>query len=318
MTVLVLAEDLNPTADQVVGDLDELGVPVFRCDTAWFPQQLSLHARPQDHHWAGLLRTPHREVELEDLRSVWYRSPTAFRFPPEMSSVERRHAEREARLGLGGVLASLPLPIINHPGREADAVYKPAQLVTARRCGLSVPATVITNDPDVVHEFTTGRQTVIKVLGANVVYEDGARKFAATHVLTSDDLSDLRGLELTSHLVQEWVDKDHEARVVVVGDRMFAVAIDAGSDATFVDWRVDYEVLSYRVIAVPITVADGISAYMASFGISYAAFDFVITPAQEWFFLEANPGGQFGWLQAATGLPISSALAALLAKGGSL
>lgn len=317
MTVLVLAEDLDQTADQVVGDLDELGVPVFRCDTAWFPQQLSLGARLQGQHWTGLLRTPHRETELAGLRSVWYRSPTAFRFPAEMSSVERRHSEREARLGLGGVLASLPVPIINNPGREADASYKPAQLVTARRCGLSVPATVITNDPDVVRGFSTGRRTVIKVLGANVVYEDGARKFAATHVLTADDLSDLRGLELTNHLIQEWVDKDHEARVVVVGDRMFAVAIEAGSEATFVDWRVDYDVLSYRVITVPITVAAGISAYLAAFGISYAAFDFVITPGREWVFLEANPGGQFGWLQAMTGLPISSALAEFLAKGGS-
>lgn len=176
---------------------------------------------------------------------------------------------------------------------------------------------MITNDPDVIRAFSPGRRTVIKVLGANVLYEDGARKFAATHLLTADDLSDLRGFELTTHLVQEWVDKDHEVRVVVVGNRMFAVAIDAGSEATFVDWRVDYDALSYRVIAVPVAVADGISAYLAAFGISYAAFDFVITPDQEWVFLEANPGGQFGWLQAMTGLPISSALAELLATEGS-
>lgn len=107
MTVLVLAEELDPTADQVIGNLDELGVPVFRCDTAWFPQRLSLGARLRDDHWVGQLRTPEREAELVGLRSVWYRSPTAFRFPAGMSSVERRHAEREARLGLGGVLASL-------------------------------------------------------------------------------------------------------------------------------------------------------------------------------------------------------------------
>jgi len=48
---------------------------------------------------------------------------------------------------------------------------------------------------------------------------------------------------------------------------------------------------------------------------SFGAFGFVITPDQEWIMLEGNPAGAYGWLEQALGLPITSALADLLANG---
>ena len=51
--------------------------------------------------------------------------------PAEFSLIERHHCLREAKYGLGGVLASLPVLWINHPSRLADAAYKPVQLVRA-------------------------------------------------------------------------------------------------------------------------------------------------------------------------------------------
>ncbi|MFD3308243.1 MvdC/MvdD family ATP grasp protein [Streptomyces sp. NPDC058694] len=43
-TVLVLTHRLDPTADLVVHHLNTRGVPVFRCDTAEFPMELTLSA----------------------------------------------------------------------------------------------------------------------------------------------------------------------------------------------------------------------------------------------------------------------------------
>ncbi|MGH4017452.1 MAG: MvdC/MvdD family ATP grasp protein [Pseudonocardiaceae bacterium] len=51
------------------------------------------------------------------------------------------------------------------------------------------------------------------------------------------------------------------------------------------------------------------------FGISFGAFDFVITPDGSWVFLECNPSGAYGWLEETLDLPITSALADLLANG---
>lgn len=106
MTVLILAREFDVSADQMVFALREREIPVCRVDTAWFPTQLRIDAELRGGHWQGRLRAPKRAVELENLRSVWYRSPTTFQFPPELSSAERQHAFLEAKYGLGGVLAS--------------------------------------------------------------------------------------------------------------------------------------------------------------------------------------------------------------------
>lgn len=318
MTVLVLSEDFDPTVDRVVEGLAKRDVPVFRCDTGWFPSELTLAARLEGDRWAGALGTRYRSVELGDVRSVWYRRPTAFAIPAGLSPTERDHAVGEARLGLGGVLASLPALWMNHPSREADAVYKPRQLAVAARSGLAVPPTLITNDAAAVTAFAASApgSVVVKMLGSNVLVEDGTYQVAHTHLLTEDDLADLAGVRATAHLFQQWVDKVHEARIVVVGGRGFAIGIQAGSDESLIDWRADYSALSYTVLTPPAHIVDGVRRFMATFGLTFGAFDFVITPDDQWVFLECNPGGQYGWLEGHTGLPITDTIVNLLAREG--
>lgn len=59
----------------------------------------------------------------------------------------------------------------------------------------------------------------------------------------------------------------------------------------------------------------GMLSFMKTFGLSFGAFDFAVTPDQEWIMFECNPFGAFGWLEDALHLPITAALADLLANG---
>jgi len=313
MTVLILADEFDVSADQMVIALQERAVPVCRIDTGWFPSRLALDAELHDGHWVGRLRTPARCVELEEIRAVWYRSPTAFRFPTALSGPERHHAFMEAKFGLGGVLSSLPVLWVNHPARVA-AAYKPVQLTTAARCGLTVPDTVITNEPDAVRRFAARGKTVTKMLGANHITEDGTRKITFTRVVDDADLAELRGLDVTLHQFQRWVPKSHEARIVAIGAQLFGVAIRAGSAASHIDFRADYDSLHYESFDVPPDLASGIRRFLAELGLMYGAFDFVIGPDGA-HFLECNASGQYGWLEAHTGAPLTDALADLLTRG---
>lgn len=291
MTVVVLAQTADTPVDLVVQQLAERDIPVFRADTSWFPRELILDARlTSGGRWTGELRTEHRAVQLGDIRSIWHRDPSAFCFAQTMTDVERAYAYREARLGLGGVLTSLDVLWLNHPNRAADSIYKPLQLSTAARCGLTTVPTIITNSPDAVRRLAadTPSGVVRKSLGPNTVTEGGRFTVSYTHRLSPNDLNDLAGVDATATQVQQWLDKIHEARVVVVGEQMFTVLIRAGSGASRVDWRADYRALSYEWVDTPPDVEKGLRRYMAELGLSYAAVDFAIDQDGRWVFLESN------------------------------
>ncbi|QWF85801.1 MvdC/MvdD family ATP grasp protein [Amycolatopsis sp. CA-230715] len=313
MTVLVLARDLDPTADRLVGVLGVRGVDVFRVNTAWFPTKMQVNARIRCTNWCGTVTTPRGRLDLGDVDAVWYRSPETYRMPETLSSAEAQHAHVEAKYGLGGVLSSLPVPWCNHPARIADAAYKPVQLARAARCGLVVPDTLITNQAEAVREFAADGPMVSKLVGGMALDEDGVRKNVYTRPVGTNELSDLRGVEHTAHLFQRWVPKDKEARVIVIGDIITAAAITAGSPEAYIDYRTDYASLSYELVTPPSAVADGIRKLMKEFDLVYGAFDFVITPSGSWCMLELNPAGQYHFVEQATNAPLTEQLADLLA-----
>ncbi|MFC7868011.1 ATP-grasp ribosomal peptide maturase [Streptomyces murinus] len=309
--LIVAARDDWPT-DRVLVELENRSVEVFRMDTADFPQRLALTGRiSQEQAWAGELATEYRTVRLSRVGAVYYRAPGAFRFPTGMSGPEARFAAAQARAGLGGVLSALDCRWVNHPTSLARAEYKPVQLAAARACGLRIPATLITNRPADVQKFAAeaGGPVVCKPVSSPVLIEDGRLKSVYTRRLTRDDLLDLRGISTTAHLFQAWVDKAYEVRLTVVGRRMFAAAIHAGSDAAHEDWRSDYGSLTYTTSAVPKPVAVGMLALMDRLQLRYGAADFIVGPDGRWTFLEINPCGQWDWIAGATGLPIAEAIA---------
>lgn len=315
MSVLILADDVDSTADVVVGGLMERSVAVHRMNTAWFPGQLSMSAQQRGGRWEGQIRTPGQIIDLEDVTAVWYRSPRAYQFPAELSAAERAHATLEAKYGIGGVLASLPVLWVNHPSRLADAAYKPLQLALADRCGLRVPDTLLTNEPEVVREFVAQGPTVTKLLGSNTIAEEGLRKLSYTRLVDDAELTDLRGIDVTTHLFQRWVPKAHEVRMAVIGDHITAAAIHAGTPETYVDFRVDYDRLSYELVDPPSETIAAVRRLMADLGLVYGALDFVVEPSGEWVMLEINAGGQVLWLEHESGAPLTDQLADLLAKG---
>jgi D-alanine-D-alanine ligase-like ATP-grasp enzyme len=53
-------------------------------------------------------------------------------------------------------------------------------------------------------------------------------------------------------------------------------------------------------------------ALLEQLGLPFGTIDMRIDPCGEYQFLEVNPAGQFLWIEIATGLPISAAVADLL------
>ncbi|WP_030680865.1 ATP-grasp ribosomal peptide maturase [Streptomyces rimosus] len=311
MSILVIAARDDWPTDRVVRMLTGRGADVFRLDVAEFPQQVALNGRTAVHGWGGWLSNAHRTVRLDAITAAYFRAPNAFRFPTGMSGPEHRFAAAQARAGLGGILTALECRWVSHPAAMARAEYKPLQLAMARDCGLTVPPTLITNDPSAVRSFADdiGGPIVSKPVASPVFIEGDQLKTVYTRRLSADDLADLSGVETTAHLFQAWVDKAYEVRLTVVGRRLFAAEIHAGSPQAYEDWRSDYPALTYTPTRAPDRVAQAVRRLTSRLGLRFAACDFVVPPTGEWTFLEANPCGQWDWIQHHTGLPIAEAIA---------
>lgn len=310
-TVLVLTHWFDPTADAVVEELNRREVPVFRYNPGDFPQRTAL-AATLDGGWTGSLRTDTRALDLADVGCVYYRRPTTFEFPDKMSAPERKWAAREARMGLGGVLAALPR-WLNHPADMARAEYKPVQLAAATAAGLRVPDTVVTNDIDAARSFVAASGRVIyKPLSGGGVAEDSTYRLIYATIVDPEELDE--SVTRTAHLFQAWVPKDHEVRLTVIDEHFHAARIDARSEAGAIDWRSDYEHLDYCITDVPTDVRRATLALMRTVRLRFGTLDFVVTPEGDWVFLEVNPNGQWAWIEEETGLPIAASIADALTK----
>ncbi|WP_232838542.1 ATP-grasp ribosomal peptide maturase [Streptomyces geranii] len=314
--VLVVTKELDPAADLVVDELTIRHVPVMRFDMGNFPSAVTLSAEHTDAPWTGILADEHRSVRLEQVRAVYYRRPRLPAVSDELHEPHRTWANEQALAGLLGTLYALPVTWVNRPDMDGIASHKPGQLPVAVAHGLRTPRSLITTDPEAARRFCgkLGGPVICKpLMGGPLKYPDGRRTGVPTALIDPGTLDDT--VSLTAHLFQEWIPKSHEVRLTVVGTDMFAAEIHAGSDASRVDWRSDYDALTYDVCGVPDHVRAGVLGWLKHFRLNFGAFDFAVTPAGDWVLFECNPSGEWSWIQNRTGLPIAPHIADLLAEG---
>jgi ATP-grasp ribosomal peptide maturase len=313
--VLVLAENLDPSADLVVQALTERSVPVVRFDLAEFPQSVTLAAKHDAVHpgWTGDLAAGRHAVQLQEVRAVYYRRPGLPVISPRVQAEYREWAVSQALVGMMQILTALPVTWMHHPDVYRASAHKPKQLTVAATAGLCVPRSFVGNSLAAAQEWAKsigGSLASKPIAGAALALPDSPPMMVPTRRIEASALDE--SLELTAHYLQEWVDKAFEVRLTVVGESMFPVAIRASSEAAKADWRSDYDALEYEPVEIPERVARGVRQFMSSYQLNYGAFDFAVRPDGEWTFYECNPAGQWQFVAQATGLPIAEAHASLL------
>ncbi|MEU4607477.1 ATP-grasp ribosomal peptide maturase [Kribbella sp. NPDC023972] len=315
--VLVVTEADDPHADLVIAELNRRGrVEVVRVDPGDFPHTVRLAATLDTiaGGWDGTLITPSREIELNDVTSVYWRRPSGYRFPG-LGERDAAFATAQAVAGFGGVLTALPgAAYVNRPDRNRRAESKPAQLALAAELGFRVPPTLITSDPGSAREFIAKHAPVVfKPLQVTEVRRGDRPAVLWTQRVEVDEL--YGSVAGTAHQFQaEVAAKTSDLRVTVVGERVFCVRITSGppDGPGLLDWRCDYDALSYELIDPPAEMAARLKGYLDELELAFGCFDFAVDPDGEPWFLECNPNGQWVWMEEPTGAPMTAAFADLL------
>jgi hypothetical protein len=324
VTILILSGDDDVHADAVEEALLGLGAPVVRFDPAHYPAQAGLSVRIGGPGVTGaVLQHAQTRIELDGLRSVWVHRPGMPR-PPEALEGTPAGAvvQAEAASVLADVWELLEVPFVPAtPAVLRVASLKLRQLALAVRLGFAIPDTLVSNDPDaILAVWAAGDRVITKraVPGQRVIAPDGRETSRGTLAVRPADLVDIEAVRLAPIMVQPMVDKAVEVRATVVGDEVFAAAIHSQqTHHTRIDFR-RYDNEHTPITPYPLApdLHDRCVQLTRVLGLRYSAMDLIVTPTGQVVFLEANPVGQFRWIERTAGLPISRALAALLVRGG--
>jgi glutathione synthase/RimK-type ligase-like ATP-grasp enzyme len=320
-TVLVITNDHDEHADAVIEELHRRDVPVFRFHPVEFPDACSITMQVQDGQVDGEIRNAHHRVAFHDICAAWFRrSRNLFAPPPNLNLLYGdidNFVKVQSITTLTALYGSLQTLWVGQPARLRQAEIKPLQLVEASRAGLKIPPTLISNDPSRATAFVDAlgdTECAIKPLIAVRANDGASDRLPLTTTLPRGHTLD--SVALAPTILQPYVEKAYELRCVVIGERIFAARLNSqANEITRKDWRagnIDQDELEHEVFDLPEHVKAALRRLMRSFGINFASIDMIVTPEDEFVFLDLNPNGQWLWLELELGLPLVASMADLL------
>lgn len=323
--ILIVTSRGDYTSDFVVLRLTKLGIPFARFNTEDFPRnaECSIFYRSDDSRQTDIsLGIGDLGLKMDQVTGIWYRRPgrpSVDQF--EMDDSDICWAYRECDAILRGVWEISSDRIVSLPSAIRRAEEKPFQLKVAMEVGLSIPETLISNDPDVIKEsINQGGEWISKPLWSGS-YPNSKGDLGIWCEDVDDSLLDIQSEELrvAPFILQRKVLKEFDARVIVFKSKAFAFSIHQNSKSnTFTDWRaVDPAQLTYTSYKLPSEVYARCLKVLERLNLQFGAFDFAVLPSGEHIFLEINPNGQWAWLEIETGVDLTGSLIELLSGIGS-
>jgi glutathione synthase/RimK-type ligase-like ATP-grasp enzyme len=273
--IVVISHPADVHATRVLERLGSWGQQAFLFDIADLPDQATItidYADPR----SPAVRMTHRvegQVRLSDATAVWWRRPQFVQLDAITDPDARGFAFGEWHEALHGLFHLLRCPWMNPPLNDDAASRKAHQLLVASEIGWRVPDTLMTSDAGEAIAFIERHgigRTIYKIFSAT------HQVWRETRLVAADDLTHLDALRLAPVIFQEYIPAAADIRVTVVGDELFAMAID-------------------------------------SRGTPAGEFVFLeVNPAGEFLFAEADTGWPItdavaGWLASPTSPPLSAA-----------
>lgn len=308
--ILIISYPEEDHTVEVVRHLREAGKEIGILNLADFPMRNSISLNLLEMgDPVYMINGPGGQFDLSSVRVVWWRRIVSFDIDPKVCRpAERIFCESETSQAVHGALDALKCVWVNPRCADESAHRKPFQWAVARRVGMKLPRTLVTNDPNVARGFIKqvgiGR-TVFKAFLA--VTEE----WRETRLVEAEDLARIDSVRYAPVIFQEYIE-GVDIRITVVGNQLYTAEIDARQTTYPVDMRMVIGEAKIQPIELPSDVYNMILSFMREMGLIYGAIDMRRTVEGNFVFLEVNPAGQWLFVEQRTGLPITQAVADLL------
>lgn len=295
----------EPSLSLVLQQLKDLGVPHAVFNQRRFAET-AMEFEISGGNVDGWMRVDGRDYRLSDFVGVYTRLMDNRRLPEfqrEPDNSPLRHYCQSLHSTIMQWYEIAPGRVLNRKGEIGSNYSKPYQAQLIVEQGFSVPETLITNDPALVHRFQKEH--------GRVVYKSISCVRSIVQTLADEDLDRLTKVRFCPIQFQKYV-KGADVRVHTVGNDSFAVEITANAT----DYRYSYlqgEEETLKPIELEDELADRCVGLSKSLGLEFAGIDLKISPDGTVNCLEVNACPAFSYYELHTGLPIARAVARYLA-----
>lgn len=174
---------------------------------------------------------------------------------------------------------------INSKEAANRANFKLLQLKTASECGITIPTTLCSNDPEEIRLFLLRHEAsgiIYKPLGG----DDKQIKIPCASRIKYLDLPANQSLQRSPGIFQKEIKKQYELRVTCFGHYLVAAKLNSYNQGLLIEPYI-----------LPEELATRIRAFMDELGIVFGVCNFIVTPENEYIFLEVYEQGQFLWME---------------------
>jgi glutathione synthase/RimK-type ligase-like ATP-grasp enzyme len=308
--ILIVTYKKDYTADFVVKTLNERKIPYFRlnCDDI-LKEAVKISIDTQ----TTLLATIN---SIECFDAVWFRRVSWPDIEVENLN-DAAYINSEIEFFYKNLWISLNAKKwLSLPQNVYEAENKVLQLKIAQSLGFLIPKTLLTGNKDSITDFfyECDKRIIVKpIYSGEYLKTESLSGQIFTSIVTEDDLKALDESLSLPCIYQEYIDKVVEIRVTVVGNEVFAAAVDSQSkEETKIDWR--KERLKFMPFELPEEVSRKCIDLVRRLGLNFGAIDLIYTSNKEFIFLEINPNGQWVWIETDTNQPIADALIRFLTE----
>jgi glutathione synthase/RimK-type ligase-like ATP-grasp enzyme len=249
-------------------------------------------------------------IRMDSFDTIWLRRTTVTIPQAKIQEeIERSNSETEFKIFVQSLYERLGLGkfVVNPFGANTLAGLKPLQLNLAAKSGFKVPNTLVSNDKEEIVSFLASNQSGTIFKPMKLAYWNRGERGITTvpTTLITADLIARSDLTSSAQLFQEHIPKIKEIRATIMGQSTLAW------EKTFpdrenldVDWRLMHVNAHLKPHNLPDDVERACFRLMRSLGIVFGCFDFIVDEANDYYFLEVNPQGQWLWGDT-LGLPLN-------------
>lgn len=320
--ILILSINADHSTDEIMDWINRLGGKCLRLNDSDVIDKHSLFIDFNKRNIVATVDFYGKKVRLGDVKVVWYRKFGFYNHTRYNNVLKDKRASIDLNQYISTeyqtFLSFIQQLLIGKKWlfKPGNKLSKTHQLITAKRVGLKIPPTIITNDKKSLTRFKNKKRKIISKPMKDVsFFRLNDKAYIPYTELIDDNAFESLNHRFFPSLIQGYIDKQLEIRTFFLNNKLYSMAIfSQNQENTKTDFRYYNHTKPERCVPyqLPLSMERKLALLMKNLKLNTGSIDLIKDKQGKYIFLEVNPAGQFGMISQPCNYPIEKEIAKYL------